>query len=75
MQKDRVLIKFRLPSPLPDLGIAVIKCAKNNRWTIFIQLVTAEATDGAYYYRYHWWLQVRAWCPPVSLFRGWIRAG
>lgn len=75
MQKDRILYRIGLPRPLPDLGMAVIKCAKNNRWTIFIRLITREKTDGSYYYFYYWWLQIRAWWPPVYCFRGWIRAG
>lgn len=73
--KDMILFELELPWPLPDLKIAVVKSAIMRRWTVFVRWHIREATDGAFYYDYQWWLQLRAWWFPVYFFRGWIQRG
>ena len=71
MEQDRELLRLEAPWPLPDIVLAVIKSESKRRWTILFRLKTDEATDGAYYYDFIWWLQLRAWWPPVYFYRGW----
>lgn len=75
MAEDRELFRIDLPWPLPDLVIMVVKSGSKGRWTIFFRLHTGEAKDGAYYFDFTWWLQLRAWWPPLMFYRGWVRRG
>ena len=66
-EKDRILWHWKPESWwLP--WIAVVKSGVRKRWTIIFQWVTDETEDRYFVY----WLQFRAWWPPVFFYRGWI---
>ena len=73
MKADRELLRFEAPWPLPDILFAIIKSGEKGRWSLLFRLHAGEATDGAYYYDLTWWLQVRAWWPPIFSSHGWVR--
>lgn len=67
-KQDHILIMWPPPFwPVP--GMLVLKSGQMGRWTAIFTWVTDVAPGGCFI----WWLQFRAWWPPVSFFRGWVR--
>ncbi len=75
MTKDRIALNWHIHWPLPDIGFMLVKSAIRRRWTLIISLSIAEAFDYQSYFDYIWWLQLRAWWPPVYFTRGWLKRG
>lgn len=74
-KKDRILVSW-IPSFSWLPGVLVLKSGQRGRWTVIFSWITNEfssitdETDDCYFI---YWLQFRAWWPPVFFYRGWVK--
>jgi len=54
-------------------SIAIVRSGIKRRLSLFIWLHTDLVPYVSHDDTFTWWLQVRAWWPPVYFYRGWVR--
>jgi hypothetical protein len=69
-KEDHII--FRWTPPFWWLPVVfVLKSGQRERWTAIFSWTTDETQDCYFMY----WLQFRAWWPPIFFHRGWIKKG